>query len=806
MNDLRLAFHSLRRSPGFTFVAVATLALGIGANTSAFSILNALLLRPLPYRDTDRLERLYRATAQESRGGISPADYLDLKREVAGYGEVAAYDPSEMVLSEPGAPADMPRGLRVSADLFPLLGTTPALGRGFRADEESAGRDRVVVLGYRYWLNRFGGDDGVVGRSVRVDGEPHQIVGVLPASANDWRHLGLFDLFRPLGLTEREKTDRSLTSLRLVGRRGPSSTREEAEAFVRRFGDRLAADFPAAHAGTTWRTLPIYDSVIPPNAKGIVGMLVGLSAFVLLIACSNLANLLLARTVARVRDLALRAALGASRTRLLRPLFAESLLLAFTGGACAIPVALATHRWLNGLASLENGDSLIFALDWRVLGWTFGACLATALAFGLVPALFAVRLDPNRALKSGARGSTGDRGHRSFRQLLIAGQFALAMVLLAGAAVFVRGLHEWNQRRFGWEAAPLVTGTILLPTSTYAGPAAVAEFQRRAVARLEAMPGVASASVSYVMPFYGLVAEARKYVAADRPAPQRGREPMAGTNGVSPRYFETVGTRLLQGRVFGEHDDADAPTVFIINQAMARGLFGEASALGRRLARADSEPRQWGEIVGVVDDVQAISSDRLAVPFQVYHPIAQEPRRFMEIAVRAEGAAPAALVGSVRTAMMSLDPDLPLRQPQPASVAIRRAGNYQSIIRTLLAFLGALGLGLASLGIYGVVARSTAQRTGEFGIRLALGAHAGDITRLVLFSGAKLAVIGCAIGAAGAFGTTRLIVAGFPGLATSSTPALAAAALLLLAIAQLACYLPARQAARTSPAEALRAE
>ena len=282
--DLRFAIKSLLRSPAFTFIAVVTLGLGIGANTSAFSILNALLLRPLPYADSRQLDRIYRTTAQNSRGGVSPADYLDLRSQTNGYGDIAAYGVSEMSLSEPGEPAEMALGLRISANLFSTLGVEPELGRSFRPDEAVPGNHRVLIISHRYWQNRFGGGTHIIGRTVRVDSEPHEIVGVLPATLNDWRHLGPFDVFRPLGLTEKETSDRSTAWLRLVGRRSRTLTRAQAEAFIANFGRRLAADFPAANAGSTWRTLPLYDSAIPENAHGIVGMLVGLSGFVLLIA------------------------------------------------------------------------------------------------------------------------------------------------------------------------------------------------------------------------------------------------------------------------------------------------------------------------------------------------------------------------------------------------------------------------------------------------------------------------------------------------------------------------------------------
>jgi predicted permease len=453
----------------------------------------------------------------------------------------------------------------------------------------------------------------------------------------------------------------------------------------------------------------------------------------------------------------------------------------------------------------DNGVGVALSLNWHVLSWAFGACVFTALAFGVAPALFALRLDLNSTLKSGSRGTTGDRGHQRFRELLIVGQFALAMVLLAGAALFVRGLHELNNRRYGWESDNLVTGNVVLPTASYPGDKEIADFQRLALERLEALPGVSSASISYSMPFFGL-AEPRKYLVAGRETPQPGHEPAALINGVSPHYFEAVGTRVLSGRSFDAGDTLEAPRVFIINQAMARGVFGEESPIGRRLARAGGDAIEWGEIVGVVADVQSVYPDPSPVAYQLYQPIAQEARRSSEIAVRTTGIAPARLVASIRTAMMSLDADLPLRRLQPAEASIARANYQLGVLASVLSALALLGLGLASLGVYGAIARTVAQRTGEFGIRLALGAQAGDITRLVLISGAKLALIGSALGLLGAFGVSRLLAAGFPGIQTNSVPVLIGVTLVLMAIAQFAGYIPARYASRTSPAETLRAE
>lgn len=805
LRDVAFAVRSLRRTPGFTVIAIITLGLGIGANTSMFSLVNGYMLRPSPYPDSDRIDRIYRATPQTARGSVSTADYLEIAPETGGYGEIATYGNSSINLSEPGKAAEMVGALRISANLFSTLGTEPQLGRSFRPEEEIRGNHHVLIIGHRYWQVRFGGNPRIIGHTVRVDGEPHEIVGVMPENFSDWRHLSFINIYRPLGFDQEEMTDRSTAWLRLVGRRSEAISREQAEAFIAGVGRRLAAAHPAVNADSTLQVVRIDDTWLDQGAENIMAMLVGLSGLVLLIACSNLANLLLARTMARSREFAVRGALGASRTRLLLPLLIESLLLAFAGGIVAIFVAVWTFDWIATASAGDSGGAgVTLTLEWAVLAWMFGISLFTALAFGLVPALFARRLDLNATLKSGSRGSTGDRGHRRFRNALIVGQFAIAMVLLAGAALFMRGLHELNNRRYGWESDNLVTATVLLPNATYESDEEIANFQRVTLERLETIPGVTSASISWSMPFFGLT-EPRRYLVAGRDIPEPGHEPAAMINGVSPDYFETVGTRLLSGRPFSASDTADSPRVFIINEAMARGLFGNENPIGRRIAEAGENP-EWGEILGIAGDVESVYPERSAVVYQLYQPMSQEPRRFNEIAVRSRGVAPARLVDGIRTTMMSIDPDLAVRRLLPAKETIARANYQLGVLRSILSALGLLGLGLASLGVYGVIARTTVQRTGEFGIRLALGAQARDITRLVLASGATLAIIGSTIGLAGAIGIARLFAVAFPTMQTNSVAVLGGVTLLLTAIALIACYLPARAASRISPTEVLRAE
>jgi predicted permease len=802
--DLGFAVRQLVRSPGFSLLAIVTLGLGVGVNTAMFNVLNAISMRALPYPDHAQLDRVYRATAQNPEGGFSAADFLDLVHTAEGSLDVAAYAPANASLSEPGRPAEMAEAARASANLLSLLGVVPQLGRDFQPGDDLPGRDRVVILSQRVWQRRFQASYDVIGRTVRVDGEPHQIIGVLPQSFNDWRHLGWVDFFRPLGLDAREAGDRASTSLRIVTKRAPGKTRADLDALLARVSARLLSQYPDLHTGATWRAVPLDRSVQGTDAGPLLGMLIGLSGFVLLIACSNLANFLLARTMARAREFAVRAALGASRTQLLRPLAAESLVLALAGGAFALAVAQATGRWLSMRSTGDNGEFVPFVLDGRVFGWALGASLLTALAFGVAPALFALRLNLNDTLKSGGRGATAGKGHQRFRQILIVGQFALAMVLLAAAGLFIRGLDDLNNRRAGWESAHVVSGTLLLPSAVYRTPAETTAFHRRAVETLQALPGVRSVSVAAFTPFFNW-SDSRTFFADGLARPERGRAPAARVNAVSPRYFETFGTKLLAGRAFNEDDSAAAPKVLVINESLARKLFGTAQAVGRRLVLVNGSA-PWGEIVGVVADVQAVLADVTPLTDQVYVPMAQEPRRQCEIAVRSSGVDPAALIASVRAAMTKLDPDLPVRKLRTADANILRTNYQTAVLRDMLTYFAILGLGLACLGIYGVIARLMAQRTGEFAIRLALGASVKDITRLVLASGVTQALLGSGIGLVGAYGISRLLAATQPGMRLNSAGILVATTLLLVGVALVACWMPARRAGRIDATLALRAD
>jgi putative ABC transport system permease protein len=804
-STLGFAGRALLRSPGFTLLAIITLGLGVGANTAMFNLVNSVILKPLPYPQSEQLQRLDRVTPQNPQGRVSAADYLDLRREMETYGDIGAYALGDTSLSEPGQPAEVVRALRITANLFSVLRVQPQLGRNFLPKEDISGNDRVVILSQRCWQQRFGGAYDIIGRSIRVDGQPHEVVGVLPSWFNEWRHLGPFDFFRPLALDQQKSSDRRTLSLRLIGRRHDRLSAADATGFIANFGTRLARDFPEVNAGSSWNAVALNGTAVPKNVIALLALLIGLSAFVLLIACSNLANLLLARTMARAREFAVRGALGASRFQLLRPLINESVLLALAGGVCALLVARWGADWLSVRTASENGDRLVLAFDWRVFGWAFVASVGTAVAFGLAPALFALRLNVNDTLKSGARGMTGGRGHQRFRHALIIGQFALAMVLLAGAAMYRRAFNELSDTRGGWESKGVVTGTMILSSSTYADPERLNTFHRLTLERLQALPGVASVSISSFTPFFNW-GDVRKYIVEGREPPPPGQEPAAIVNSISPSYFDTYQTRVLAGRAFNERDTLTSTKVFIVSQTTAIALFGNENPIGRRLAQTGTGNAQWGEIVGVAADAKSVLPDPGPVTLQLYQPLSQDPRPFTEIAVRTTGAAPSSLIAPIRSVMTQLDPDLPIRQLQPADTTIESANTQTSILRDMLSAFAVLGVALASLGIYGVIARTMAQRTGEFAIRFALGASINDITGIVLRSGVKLAARGLGIGLVGAFGLARLLATINRGMHFENPLALAVPALLLVAVALIASWLPARRAARINPIEALRAE
>jgi putative ABC transport system permease protein len=801
MNDLRFAFRQLAKTPGFAIIALLTLALGIGLNSAMFNIVNSIVLQPLRFPDPDNLFRLERVNAQLQPGGHRTAHFVAIARESQDFVQLACSRPWSFTLSEAGRPAEVIASLRASAGYFNVLGVHMTLGREFLPSEDVPGRDQVIILSHAYWLSHFSGDPGIIGKTVRLDGQPNEIIGVAPELANDPRSLNPGEIYRPLALTAEELKGREDHAFDIIGRYRPGITAAQAASRFSAIAASLTESDPKEYKGHSLRTVSLVPE-LQGTGRQIIFMLIGLSGFVLLIACANLANLLLARAIARSREFAIRGALGASRSQLIRPLIAECAILAGAGGGLGVLVSIWTNDWMADQFR-ASGSIIDFPLDWRLLLFAFGASLATGLLFGVVPAWVTSRVHVNDALKSGTRGSTGDRSQNRFRQMLIAGQFALALVLLSGAVLFVRGLDQYLHRDAGWNPAPLLRGILSMPMSRYPDTEHMERFYERVQERVSALPGVAAAAISHEVPIY--FPSGRRFIVQGQPPPAPGNEPGAPINGVTPGYFNTVGTRLTHGRDFSPADKSDSPHVIIINETMARTLFPGKDAVGQHLAFFDEQPTVWMEVVGVAADVQFLNLTNTSASFQAYLPQSQATWSYVALIVRASGP-PATLIESIRRAVAELDPDMAVKELTPVPDFIQRNLQQMTTINHLLVGFAVLGLFLAALGIYGVIARIVAQRTNEIGIRMALGAQVSQIARLILGAGMRMVLIGTAIGLLGAVGLARFLAFAMPGLSGNSVAAIAGATTVLIAVALLACWVPARKATKVDPMVALRTE
>ncbi len=804
--DLRLALRQLAKAPGFTVVALLTLALGIGLNTSMFSLMNALLLRPLPYPDGGRLVRVFVTTPQADDWALTAPVYRQVRDGGAGFARLAVFGWWGASLTEPGQPAEMLVALRTSAEFLPTLGMQPALGRWFTPEEDRPG-SAVVLISHALWRRRFGEDPQIVGRTIHVDREPVTVIGVMPPQIAAPMVFGVVDFWRPIGLTAAQWEDRSERWLHVVARLAPGQSPGQAAAAFGTLATRIARDQPRENEHHGLRVVPLHASGTDGATRRMTWLTLGLTGFVLLIACANLANLQLARAAARAREVALRAALGASRVRLLRLPVLESLLLAFGGGGLGLLVAAACNRWIGSRVVFNNappGQEL--PLDGRVLAFALGVSLLTGLGFGCVPGWVSSRVQLATALKDNGRGSTAGREQHRLRRLLVIGEIALALVLLSGAGLVLGGLRQFLQRETGWRAAGMVSGGVGLQTPKYRDDTAAVDFYERMVERLAALPGVEGVAFGWDLPI-APNREPRPFRIEGHAQVERGREPLAYFNGVLPGYFHGLGIELLEGRDFTKRDRTGSPGVVIVSESLARACWPGRSALGQRLGGTRPEDPEWKEVVGVVRDVNFAAS--LGAPptrLQVYQPFGQtEVWRWGSVALRAK-VAPESLVEPMRRAVAELDPDIPVWEARSVRQEIDRRMANSQLTGQLLGGVALLGLFLAALGIYGVVAQMVAQRTAEIGVRMALGADVGAIYRMVLGSGLRMALLGACIGTVGAVGLGRVLSLLVPEVPGSGATVLGGTAALLVAAAVVATWLPARRAVRIDPVVALRGE
>lgn len=804
---LRHSARSLLKSPGYTFVALVTLALGIGVNTSMFSVVDTLLFRSAPYPEPERLVLLERAQATGPARAFSPTEINEITPQVQDFSSLTVFNRNTFTLVEPGRPAERIGGLMVSEGVLDTLRIQPLHGRMFAPEEFTPGKNQVVLLSEAFWHTRFGGDRGVLGRTLRVDGETVTIIGILPARADYNLFWGNVGLWRPLNYTADQLKYRGYRSFLLIGRLRDGASPEAITAQLAPLAARQEKEFPQDYPALRYRLLPFHAAAMDDLGRIISWMLLGLSGFILLIACANLANLQLARATGAIREFAVRAALGASRGRLVAQQLGESILLAVAGGGLGLGVAWGVNQALEHAILIDGVPSLRIPIDPEVFAITLGVSLFTGALFGLVPAIFASRTDVTVALKSQSRGSTASRGHQRLRHALIIGELALALVLLGGAAVMNRGFARMLDRPVGWDTGKILTAAVSIPESRYDGEKRT-ELFRRVEQRLLELPGVEHVGLATSLPLFGYGSARQVFI--DAPAGDgTAVNPTAAHAMIAGGYFKAMGIRLLEGRELPGDLKPDGPQYIIVNESLARHFWPGQSALGRRLGVMDNATGTnqviWREVIGVAADVDAAANIRdPETRFTVYRPLSQEPWSFFNLVVRSEQ--PGALVETIRQAMSGIDPDLPVDSLSTVRQFIGRTNHNLFVISDLLAGFAALGVVLAAVGLYGVISFLVAQRTGEFGIRLALGARPADLVNHVVGRGARLAVIGLALGLVGAYGMARFLGSFMPRIAEPDPVALGAVALGLLVVALLASWVPARRAAKVDPMVALRSE
>ena len=802
---MKYALRSLLKSPGFTLVALFTLALGIGVNTAMFSLVDALLFRVAPFPQGADIHQLLGETRQGPRYSYSEVETREIREKSSSFASLTTLRYMDSALAEPGKPPEQVVSMMVSAEFFGTFGVQPFLGRAFAAEETKPGNNHVIILSHAFWQKRFGGSPDVIGRNLRIDSENVTIIGVMPASF-DWRMLwGTTAFWRPLNFTPDQLKGRTYRAFQLVGRLKPGVGARQASVELGPVAANQQKDFPQDYAGLTYRAVPLHEAQMDNEGRQILTMLLGLSGFVLLIACANLANLQLARATTAIREFAIRAALGASRARLIVQQLTECVLLSLAGGALGILFALWINHVLSSAISIggESGG-LVLPLDGRILLITFAVATLTGVLFGIVPAWLSSRTDVVTALKTQSRGSTSGRGQHRLRQALIIAEVTLALVLLGGAGVMQRGFDKFVHKNVGWDKDKLLSGALPMPEARFPETASRLEFYRKVEARLAALPGVDAVALTTGIPVWGY-GTARQVFTEKQAAGDKTNLPLANHVMITADFFKVLGVSLLEGRGFARDIKPEDPKVVIVNEALARQFWPGRSALGQRLASINGAETVWSEVIGVVPNTEsAADTGNSRTPYQVFRPIVHEPWTWVRFAIRSEH--PATLTDTVRRALAEVDADLPATDVMTVAAAVDRSNHNLVVVAQILDGFAALGLVLAAVGLYGVISNLVAQRTGEFGIRLALGAKPSDVFGLVLNHGLKLTVIGLALGLGGAYAVSRLLGAIMPRLVSPDAWALGGMAVVLFLVAVLACWIPALRATRVDPMIALRAE
>lgn len=791
--DIRHGVRTLLKQPAFTLVAVITLALGIGANTAIFSVVNAVLLRPLPFKDSERLVMVWNKGAEAAGGDRTPladADLLDWRAQNKSFESIGALQNATLNFSGGDVPEQLPAAL-VTANLLSVLGVGVQLGRDFVPGDEQTGSPRVVLLSDKFWRSHFGADPKIVGRTISVNGVSTTIVGVMPAQLNFPNQN--VQLWR--ALQWEQPTRRGPYYLTGVARLKPGLPIEQARA------DSVSMTSSFDHGNFRFNFLPINTYIVGDVKPALAALLIAVT-LVLLIAAVNVANLTLVRAASRVKEISIRTALGASRGRIVRRLLTESLLLAVAGGACGTLCAVWGVSILVKFAPENLPRSNQIKIDGIVLLWTALISLLTGVVFGLVPAWQSSRLNLNEVLRDGGRGTTESAGRRRGRSILVVAELALAVMLVTGAGLLIKSLWRLEQVDLGINPAHVLTMQFALRGQRYLEPGPVREFDERLVEQIKALPGVQAAAISNTLPPEDT--DFSSDFAIEGRAPTKDLTQIAYFNRVSSDYFEALGIQILSGRSFTSADKTGTPRVVLINETLRRRFFPGEDPIGKRLNLSIGAP-DWTQIIGVVGDVKYNGMADEVQP-AIYQPTTQEPAWDASLVFKTNLANPLSLAPAVRNEIKKLDPDLPITRVATMEQRLSDAVAQPRFRTTLIALFAVVALLLACVGIYGVISYSVTQRTHEIGIRMALGARTGDVLRMVIRQAIVLAVVGVTIGLAASFAITRLMSNLLFGVTATDPLIFVATALVLTTTALLASYLPARRATRVDPLVALRYE
>jgi putative ABC transport system permease protein len=801
--DLKYGFRVLRKNPAFALGAILVLALGIGANTAIFSVVNAVLIRPLPYSDPGRIAMVYHVPPQKSFPGskifaVSPANYLDWQKQSNVFDAMSIFHFTTMTLTGRDQPEAV-QGLVVSSEFFQVLGVTPMKGRAFTSEEDTSGHGNVVVLSYPFWQSHFGADPTVIGKNLTFNGLPYSIIGVMPA------HFHFFyqgEYFVPLGWTDKERAVRNNHNYLVIARLKRGVSLQQAQAEMNTISSRLEQAYPEDDKGWGATVVPLREDLVGDVRPALL-VLVGAVAFVLLIACANVANLVLAKTLGRRKEIAIRTALGASWLRVIQHTLAETLLLSAAGGALGLLVA---H---GGIALIVAffGDKLPqtgpVGLDTKVLGFTLGLSILAGVLAGLAPAWRLARTNVNEALKQGTGRTAADSGGRATRNILVVCEVGMSLVLLIGAGLMIRTLRALHDVKPGVDPHNVLTFRVTLPREKYSKPEQQLNFYKQLVERVSSLPGVESAGTIDALPFTN-DGSTQPVAIEGRPAVEFAMQPEVAVRTISPGYLRALRIPLLAGRDFSETDTLESPGAIVISESTAREFWPNENPIGKRLTLS-FYPEKVREVIGVAGDVKFRGPDSRKSLATVYVPLAQITFWNQAMVVRT-ARDPASSASAMAAAVHQQDPDQPLSDVRTMDDILADSLSQQRFSMLLLASFAGLALVLAAVGIYSVLAYAVRQRQREIGIRLALGAQLNDVLRMVVAEGMRPALIGVALGLAGAFVLKRTISSLIFGVSESDPLTFLCVSVLLAMVALVASIIPAYRATKVDPMRALREE